>query len=813
MKITRYLVSLLFLVSAFAKAQSATSPQQFKGYYDFTYQEDKGNIILEVKDLDKEFLYVHSLTSGLGSNDIGLDRGQLGDGVVVKWIKSGNKLLLLQPNLNYRASATNEDEKASIEQAFAKSVLFGFEIKEHKNDTYVIDLTPFLMEDAHGVAKRLKDSKQGTYKLDKSRSVLWMENTKSFPKNTEFEAMLTFTGTPTGRDVRSVAPDASSISVIQHHSFVELPDAGYKPRAFHTRSGSFYTSYMDYSTPVFEPIEKRLITRHRLEKKNPEAAISEAVEPIIYYLDRGTPEPVRSALLEGAGWWNEAFESAGYKNAFQVKMLPEGADPMDLRYNVIQWVHRSTRGWSYGGSITDPRTGEIIKGHVSLGSLRIRQDFMIAQGLLKEPFKGNDKNHEAMMDMALARIRQLGAHEVGHTLGFAHNFAASTQGLTSVMDYPHPKYDIVDGVISLEDAYDIGMGRWDKLTVQYSYGNPVSSQSEAAFLQSIIKIADVENLKFISDSDARAAGGASASGHLWDNGANPSEELVHILKVREIAMNQFSIDNIRSGEALSVLEDVFVPVYFAHRYQVEATTKLVGGLEYEFLTKDGNQEFNQVDAFLQVQALRSILKTIDPETLKIPQSVLKLFPPRAYGYSRTRESFQSETGVSFDPLNAAATSVDMTFDLLFHPERMNRITTANALVSNSSKEVVNIKDFKDGSNAILTLGTLLNTVSDQVFTDHKNTDDYATAIAHRTQELFINHLMNLMASSRTNIDVKAAARNQLNKIEKDLSRRDVFENQLLTQIRQFHRHPELFQVKKLPAIPDGSPIGCGYSYE
>ena len=813
MKITRYLVSLLFLVSAFAKAQSATSPQQFKGYYDFTYQEDKGNIILEVKDLDKEFLYVHSLTSGLGSNDIGLDRGQLGDGVVVKWIKSGNKLLLLQPNLNYRASATNEDEKASIEQAFAKSVLFGFEIKEHKNDTYVIDLTPFLMEDAHGVAKRLKDSKQGTYKLDKSRSVLWMENTKSFPKNTEFEAMLTFTGTPTGRDVRSVAPDASSISVIQHHSFVELPDAGYKPRAFHTRSGSFYTSYMDYSTPVFEPIEKRLITRHRLEKKNPEAAISEAVEPIIYYLDRGTPEPVRSALLEGAGWWNEAFESAGYKNAFQVKMLPEGADPMDLRYNVIQWVHRSTRGWSYGGSITDPRTGEIIKGHVSLGSLRIRQDFMIAQGLLKEPFKGNDKNHEAMMDMALARIRQLGAHEVGHTLGFAHNFAASTQGLTSVMDYPHPKYDIVDGVISLEDAYDIGMGRWDKLTVQYSYGNPVSSQSEAAFLQSIIKIADVENLKFISDSDARAASGPSASGHLWDNGANPSEELVHILKVREIAMNQFSIDNIRSGEALSVLEDVFVPVYFAHRYQVEATTKLVGGLEYEFLTKDGNQEFNQVDAFLQVQALRSILKTIDPETLKIPQSVLKLFPPRAYGYSRTRESFQSETGVSFDPLNAAATSVDMTFDLLFHPERMNRITTANALVSNSSKEVVNIKDFKDGSNAILTLGTLLNTVSDQVFTDHKNTDDYATAIAHRTQELFINHLMNLMASSRTNIDVKAAARNQLNKIEKDLSRRDVFENQLLTQIRQFHRHPELFQVKKLPAIPDGSPIGCGYSYE
>jgi hypothetical protein len=813
MKSTWCIVSLLFLVSAFAKAQSTSSPQQFKGYYDFSYQEDKGSIMLEVKDLDKEFLYVHSLTSGLGSNDIGLDRGQLGDGVVVKWIKSGNKLLLLQPNLNYRASSTNEDEKASIEQAFAKSVLFGFEIKEHKNGTYVIDLTPFLMEDAHGVATRLKELKQGAYKIDKTRSVLWMENTKSFPKNTEFEAMLTFTGTPIGRDVKSVAPDASSISVIQHHSFVELPDAGYQPRVFHPRSGSFYTSYMDYSRPVFEPIQKRLITRHRLEKKNPESAFSEPVEPIIYYLDRGTPEPVRSALLEGAAWWNEAFESAGYKNAFQVIMLPEDADPMDLRYNVIQWVHRSTRGWSYGGSITDPRTGEIIKGHVSLGSLRIRQDFMIAQGLLKEPFKGNDKNHEAMMDMALARIRQLGAHEVGHTLGFAHNFAASKQDRASVMDYPHPKYDIVDGVISLEDAYAIGIGKWDKLTVQYSYGSSKANQSEAAFLQSIIKIADVENLKFISDSDSRAAGGASASGHLWDNGANPSEELAHILKVREIAMNQFSLDNIRSGEALSMLEDVFVPVYFAHRYQVEATTKLVGGLEYEFLTKDGSQEFNTVGTFQQVEALRNILKTIDPETLKIPQSVLKLFPPRAYGYARTRESFKSETGVSFDPLNAAATSVDMTFDFLFHPERMNRITTTNALVPNGTKEVENINDFKNASNAVLSLGTILNAVSDQVFTDYKNDDHYATAIAHRNQELFINHLMNLIASSRTNIDVKAAARHQLKSIEKDLSKRDAFENQLLMQIQPFYLHPELFQVKKLPAIPDGSPIGCGYSFK
>jgi hypothetical protein len=811
MKSIFYIVSLFFLVSALAKAQPTA--QQFTGYYDFTYQEDKGSILLEVKDLNKEFLYVHSLTTGLGSNDIGLDRGQLGDGVVVKWIKSGNKLLLMQPNLKYRASSPNEDEKASIEQAFAKSVLFGFEIKEEKNGVYVIDLTPFLMEDAHGVTKRLKDRKQGTYKLDKSRSVLWMENTKSFPKNSEFEALLTFIGTPTGKDIRSVAPDASSISVIQHHSFVELPDAAYKLRVFHPRCGSFYTSYMDYSTPVFEPLEKRLITRHRLEKKNPAAAISEPVEPIIYYLDRATPEPVRGALIEGAAWWNDAFETAGYTNAFQVKMLPEDADPMDLRYNVIQWVHRSTRGWSYGGSITDPRTGEIIKGHVSLGSLRIRQDFMIAQGLLKEPFKENVENHNAMMEMALARMRQLGAHEVGHTLGFAHNFAASAQDRSSVMDYPHPKIDIVDGELSLKDAYAVGIGVWDKLAVQYSYGNPAGNQSETAYLQSIIKTANVANLKFLSDSDARVASGASASAHLWDNGENPSEELVHVLKVREIAMNQFSIHNIKSGEPLSVLEDVFVPIYFAHRYQVEAAVKLIGGIAYEYLTKDGIQEFNNVSANQQLEALRAILKTIDPETLKIPQSVLKLFPPRAYGYGRTRESFQSETGVSFDPLNAAATSVDMTFDLLFHPERMNRITTQHVIKNQHQSQNRGSLVIESSTGSSFSLGNILNVASLIVFNDYDKDDAYGLSIAHRNQELFLNHLMNLMTSTRTNIDVKAAARDQLNTIEKDLSKRDSFENQLLSQIKQFNTHPELFDVKKLPAVPDGSPIGCGYPKE
>ncbi|NNL80942.1 MAG: DUF5117 domain-containing protein, partial [Flavobacteriaceae bacterium] len=434
----------------------------YSGFFDFYYEEAQDKIYLYVKDLDQEFLYVNSLASGVGNNDLGLDRGQLGNRRVVSFKKAGNKLLLVQPNLNYRALTDNELERKSIEQAFAKSVIFGFKILESNEKGHLIDLTSFLMQDAHGVASRLKRSKEGTYKIDISKSALSLDRTKAFPENVEFEALLTFKGQPTGTKLRSVTPTASLVTVNQHHSFVKLPDSNYKPREFDVRSGAISISYMDYATPVQEQIRKRYIVRHRLEKKDPTAAVSEAVEPIIYYLDPGTPEPVRSALLEGGSWWNQAYEAAGYKDAFQIKMLPADADPLDCRYNVIQWVHRSTRGWSYGASVVDPRTGEIIKGHVSLGSLRIRQDFMIAQALMNQPFASSDDNYKPMLDMALARIRQLSAHEIGHTLGFTHNFAASTNDKASVMDYPHPTIELANNRIDFSQAYDTGIGEWDK---------------------------------------------------------------------------------------------------------------------------------------------------------------------------------------------------------------------------------------------------------------------------------------------------------------------------------------------------------------
>ncbi|WP_370003664.1 zinc-dependent metalloprotease, partial [Winogradskyella sp.] len=745
----------------------------------------------------KELTYKNSLASGVGSNDIGLDRGQLGSERVVYFQKAGNKLLLIQPNLKYRANTDNELERKSIEQAFATSVLFGFKIMSEDDRDYVIDFTPFLMEDTHGVANRLKQRKEGTYKIDASKSALSLERTKAFPENVEFEALLTFKGEPTGRNLRSVAPTASLVTVVQHHSFIKLPDDNYKPRKFDPRSGAISMSYMDYAAPIQEDIRKRFIIRHRLEKKNPNAEISEAKEPIIYYLDPGTPEPVRSALLDGARWWNEAYEAIGFKDAFQVKMLPKDADPMDCRYNVIQWVHRSTRGWSYGASVVDPRTGEIIKGHVSLGSLRIRQDFMIAQALMNKPFAESDDNYQPMLDMALARIRQLSAHEVGHTIGFTHNFAASTNNRASVMDYPHPQIFLKNGEIDFSKAYATGIGEWDKVTVAYSYSDFDQNTDEEKALNQILKEAQNSGLRFITDSDARASGGAHALAHLWDNGKSAAEELKNVLMLREKAISNFSEDNIKSYEPYSVLEDVFVPLYFYHRYQVEAAAKVVGGLDYNYAVKgDGQITTEAIDAKVQKETLDGILKTINAETLAIPKDKLNLFPPRAFGHNRSRESFKGKTGVAFDPLSAANTASDMTLKLLFHPQRANRLVLQNSL-----------------DESQLSLDDVIDNVVKQIF-EKTNEDAYLNEIQHQINVNVLKYLMNLAVNDESYFQVKAIANKAIRNISQENLSLDMIKMQYNFIIKEFYEHPEKFKIEASPKIPDGSPIGsdmCNYN--
>ncbi|MEG3768463.1 DUF5117 domain-containing protein, partial [Alteromonas sp. 14N.309.X.WAT.G.H12] len=491
------------------------------GFLPFYYDNATDKVYLNVDKLDSEMLFLSSLPQGVGSNDIGLDRGQLGVSHIIKFERHGNKVLMKAINTRYRSNTTNMAEQASIDEAFADSVLSGFTVVAASDDGVLIDYTPYLLSDVHGVANRLKQKKQGNYKVDSSRSAVYTPRSKAFPKNTELESIVTYVGTQPGEYVKQVTPEPNSITVHLHHGFVALPEPGYTPRAYHPYSGYWKRGYFDYATAITEPTEVKFITRHRLFKKDISAKVSEAVEPIVYYIDPGVPEPVMSALKEGASWWNQAFEAIGYKDAFQVKVLPQGADPMDVRYNMINWVHRATRGWSYGSSIRDPRTGEIIKGNVTLGSLRVRQDYLIALGLMS-PFDGKQSTDEEK-EMALARIRQLSAHEVGHTLGLAHNFAASEYGRESVMDYPHPKVTMKNGKISLEGAYDSGIGKWDIQAIAYGYQDYATPEAEKDGLAAIIADSRAKGLAFKTDWDTRSSVHPSSNGHMWDNGDSPLE--------------------------------------------------------------------------------------------------------------------------------------------------------------------------------------------------------------------------------------------------------------------------------------------------
>ena len=793
----KLIIALLFLsfsTQGFAQFfKDNINITRYDGYFTFYYDEGNDKIFLEIENLDKEFLYVNALSEGIGSNDIGLDRGQLGNTRIVKFIKAGNKLLLIQPNQYYRAITNNIEEKKSVEQAFAKSILKGFVIKETKDGKYLVDATSFFIRDAHGVVGRLSAKKQGNYTLDRSRSAINLERTKAFPKNVEFDVMITFKGAPKGYDIRSVVPTSSSITVNQHHSFIELPDNKYTPRKFDPRSGANAMSYLDYATPVNESIKKRFIYRHRLQKKNPNAAKSEAVEPIIYYLDRGTPEPVRSALLDGARWWNQAFESIGFTNAFQVKMLPEDADLLDVRYNVIQWVHRSTRGWSYGSSVSDPRTGEIIKGHVSLGSLRIRQDFLIAQAL-RAPYANDDTNDKFALEMALARIRQLSAHEVGHTIGLAHNFAASTKGRSSVMDYPHPTLSIKDGKVDFTDAYDTKIGDWDKVSIAYSYGEYL--EDEDASLSKLLDEAFKKGARFISDQDARPLGSAHAYAHLWDNGSDVSEELENLLSIRRNSIANFSKDNIKSNQPYSVLEDVFVPLYFLHRYQTEGVTKVIGGLDYTYAIKDdGNTIVKRIPGKLERKALVSVIKTLSVEELAIPKKILDLFPPRAFNYGRTRESFKSKTGVAFDPFGAVETASAMTLGLLLHPERVTRLVQHKSL-DNSQLGLVEVLD---------------DVIANSFQKSYKDT--YYQELQNIVNYQVLNHLFHLSSNKDMYWQVNAIVNDKIDKINSLLYNsktsviQKIYQKDMIKMISNFKKNPTKFKKPITPKIPDGSPIG------
>ncbi len=800
-------IVIFFLVSSYQviKAQKSGEIEsktknltKYTGYFNFYWNEKTGQVLMEVDKLNQEFLYVNSLPAGVGSNDLGLDRGQIGDSRIVKFIKIGDKVLLIQPNYNYRAVSNNPDERKSVEEAFAQSVIWGFKAEAQDSSRVLIDLTHFLLRDSHQLARKLDHSNQGNYHADESRSAMYLPNTKSFPDNSEFEAIITLAGTGLGTEISSVTPDPNYVTVRMHHSFIKLPDNSYKPRKFDPRAGFYDIEYMDYATPINEPIVKRFITRHRLEKKDPSAAMSEAVKPIIYYVDRGAPEPVKTALLEGASWWNKAFEAAGYKNAFQVKLLPEDADPMDIRYNIIQWIHRSTRGWSYGSSIVDPRTGEIIKGEVSLGSLRDRQDFLIAEGLV-QPYEDGKPVSDKMMKLALARLHQLAAHEVGHTLGLQHNFTASVNNRASVMDYPSPVVKLnADGTVDLSNAYTTEIGGWDKRAILYGYQNFPAGANEDEALKGIVTETLREGYLFISDEDARPAGSAHPQAHLWDTGINAADELNRVMGVRKQVLANFSEKAIRQDAPMATLEEVLVPVYLMHRYQVEAASKMLGGLYYTFAIKNDGQTITKfVPSADQWKAFNALMATITPDALALPEKLIEKIPPRPIAYPRTRETFKSRTGLTFDPMSAAESAASNTLTFLLQPQRAARLV-----------------EYHSRDNTQPGLEAVLNKLVIQTWKLPQQTG-YKGELQRLVNDLTLKQLLTLAAATQAPESVRGIALLQIDELKKWMAKTGLTAGNAqkadllfgLSQIKQFENNPDKFQPAEVLNMPDGSPIG------
>ena len=831
----RFLFTCLLFVSlasaAFAQDRKPDAPQKktiasiteklqkIDGFMPLYIDSDNGKIYIEITRFNKEFLYLVSLPTGVGSNPLGLDRGQLGTTKVVEFERAGNKVLLVQPNYKFRALSDNAAEKRSVEESFAKSVIWGFKVEAAEADRVLVDATSFLIRDAHGVGDRINQTRQGNYSFDESRSALYLPSTKGFPKNTEVEATVTLSaGGETNNLVGQVTPTGRYVTVRERHSFVELPDDKYRPRKFDPRVGVNPIRFYDYGTNINEELEKRWIERHRLEKKDPSAAVSDPVKPIIYYVDSGAPKNIQDALIEGASWWNQAFEAAGFRNGFQVKVLPPDADPMDVRYNMINWVHRSTRGWSIGDSVVDPRTGEIIKGDVTLDSQRARQDFLLGSGLAPQFASANlcdfallpDVEYLTQADsktqvdaMLLARIRQLSAHEVGHTLGLAHNFAASTYGRGSVMDYPAPMIEIKDGKLDFSNAYAAGIGVYDKFAIKYGYSQFAPGQNEAAELDKILRDGTASGMLFLTDGDARPASGADPRANLWDNGPDPVAMLKHEMQVRRIGLNQFGIQNIEKGAPMSELENKFLPLYLHHRYQLTAAIKSLGGVYYTFAVRTDNgpdpkQVREIVSAQRQRDALMAALDTIKPEELVISDDILKLIPPRAYGFDSERsELFAKHTTPLFDAIGAAEIAADLAISGLLEPSRAARMIDFNA--RNKANP-----HFREVVVALVkaTWGT--------PYSANAN----GAAVQRAVQSLTVSRLMDLAANTNAHPQVRSAATEALRlllaKLKRGAETGDNAAHYRATadDIERFLTRPDAPRKQTMPlAAPPGDPIG------
>ncbi|HET7576084.1 MAG TPA: zinc-dependent metalloprotease [Sphingomicrobium sp.] len=681
-----FLCSLLLVSTASVAAPKvapstvAVKPADERPLLDVRADPKSGKIIATLPKPDADgfsgrYIYLTQLETGLGSAPIGLDRAAPSGSRILVFRRIGKKVAAEIENPKFVALTGTADEKLKVRDAFANSTIWMGDVIDTKADgSFTVDLASFIDRDDFGIPQIVKRGGGGDFKFAPELSTADPNFVKVFPKNAEFAARLTFRSDEPTPEVTNIIPDNQTFTVTMRHSLIALPEPGYVPR--HDPLGyTISQQQVDYSAPLGAPLVRDLATRFRLEKVDPSAVRSPVKKPIVFYIDNGAPEPVRTALREGVSWWNQAFEAAGFVDAFKAEILPSGADPLDVRYNVVNWVNRATRGWSYGSPIDDPRTGEIIKGSVLLGSLRARQDMIIFQALVGAGLTGTGDPNDPVT-ATLGRIRQLGAHEVGHAIGLAHNFAASTQGRYSVMDYPGPRVTLENGAPSLKDAYGAGVGPWDMWAIKWLYGAKTDAEAKPLLAE-----ARAKGLRFVADNDARPVGAAQPEGSLWDDSADPVSELRRMMNVRRVAIARFGQAALPAGEPLAQLRRAFVPIWLLDRYQIEAAAKSLGGVDFPYALSQEGMVAQAVPGSTQWAALYALLDTLSPAALTVPQRLQPLLSV-GFGGNGDRQTdieiIPTAGGPVFDPLEATEVGAVQTLNSLLAPERLNRLEAQHA---------------------------------------------------------------------------------------------------------------------------------------